>query len=61
MIVFFYKTGKLDGRSYAKMQLRGSAIVNIEDDDKYCFLRSILACLHPHIKNHPNRVSNYRQ
>ena len=34
--------------------------MNSENNEKYCFLWSILACLHP-CKNHPNRVSNYRQ
>ena len=34
--------------------------MNIEKDDKYRFLWSILANLHP-CNNHPNRVSNYRQ
>ena len=41
--------------------LRSNATLNIENIDKYCFLRSILASLHPCISNHPNRVSNYTQ
>ena len=42
--------------------MRSNAILNIENNDKYCFLWSILASLHPcNNDNHPNRVSNYRQ
>ena len=41
--------------------LRSNAILNIENDKKYCFLWSVLAYLHPCNNNHPNRVSNYRQ
>ena len=35
--------------------------MNIEEEDKYRFLWSILAYLHPCNNNQPNRVSNYRQ
>ena len=41
--------------------MRSNANLNIEKDDKYRFLWSILAYLHPSNNNHPNRVSNYRQ
>ena len=41
--------------------MRSNAILNVENNDKYCFLWSILAYLHPCNNNHPNRVSNYRQ
>ena len=61
MTVYFYKTSEMDGRSYVKIPLRSNAILNIENNDKYCFLWSILAYLHPCNNNHPNRVSNYRQ
>ena len=44
-----------------KVPFRSSAILNIEIDDKHCFLWLILASLHPFKINHPNRVSNYRQ
>ena len=40
--------------------MRSNAILNFENNDKFCFLWSILAYLHP-CDNHPNRVSNYRQ
>ena len=61
MTVYFFKTGEINGRSYVKNQLRKSAILNIEINDKYCFLWSLLAKSHPCNNNHPNRVSNYRQ
>ena len=41
--------------------MRSNAILNIENNDKYCFLWSILASLHPFKNIHPNRVSNYKQ
>ena len=41
--------------------MRSNAILNFENNDKYCFLWSILADLHPCNNNHPNRVSIYRQ
>ena len=43
MTVYFYKTSEMDGRSYVKIPLRSDAILNIENNDKYCFLWSILA------------------
>ena len=33
----------------------------MKKNDKYCFIWSILASLHPCNNNHPNRVSNYKQ
>ena len=54
MIVYFYRTGELNGSNYVKIPLRSSAILNIENDDKYCFLWSILAHLHPCNINQPN-------
>ena len=41
--VFFYKTGEMNGSNYVKIPLRSYAILNIENNDKYCFLWSILA------------------
>ena len=61
MTIYFYKTNQMDGSNYIKIPLRTNAILNIENNDKYCFLWSILACLHPCKNNHPNRVSNYKQ
>ena len=37
MIAYFYKTGEMNGLSYVKCPLISSAILNIENDDKYCF------------------------
>ena len=61
MTKYFYKTGEMNGSNYVKILLRSNAILNIENIDKYCFLWSILASLHPCKINHPNRVSNYNQ
>ena len=61
MTIYFYKIVELNGSSYVKIPLRSAAILNIENDDKYCFLWSILAHLHPCENSHSNRVSNYRE
>ena len=61
MTVFFPKTNETNGSNYVKIPLRSNAILNIENNDKYCFLWSILASLHPCNNNHPNRVSNDKQ
>ena len=59
MKISFYKTTELDGSSYVKIPLRTSAILNVQNNDKYCFIWSILASLHPCENNYPNRVNNY--
>ena len=61
MTIYFYKTNDLNGSNYINIHLRSNAILNIENNDKYCFLWSIIASLYPCNNNHPNRVSNYRQ
>ena len=61
MSITFYKTGDLNGSSYVKLLLRSSALISIKNDDKYCFLWSILAYIRPCEKYHVNRVSNYLQ
>ena len=61
MKISFYKTTELDGTSYVKIPLRSNAILNIQNNDKYCFIWSILASLHPCENDHPNRVNNYVQ
>ena len=61
MTIYFYETTEMNGLNYVKIPLRTNAILNIENNDKYCFLWSILAWLHPCNNNHPNRVSNYKQ
>ena len=61
MTVYFYKTGELNVSNYVKIPLRSNAILNIENNDKYCFIWSVLASLHPCNNIYPNRVSNYKQ
>ena len=57
----FYKTDELNVSSYVKIPLRSNALINIKSNDKYCFIWSILASLHPCENDHPIRVSNYIQ
>ena len=61
MTVSFYKTVELNGSNYIKRPLRTNAILNIENNDNYFFIWSILASLHPCNNNHRNRVSTYKQ
>ena len=61
MTVHFYKTGELNGSNYVETPLRSNAIFIMENNDKYGFIWSKLASLHPCNNNHPNRVSNYKQ
>ena len=61
MKISFYKTTELNGSSYVKIPLRSSAILNIQNNDEYCFIWSILASLHPCENSHPSRVNNYIQ
>ena len=61
MKIRFYKTGELNGFSDVKIPLRSNALINNKNNDKYCFIWSIIASLHPCDNGHPNRVSNYIQ
>ena len=61
MTIYFYKTTVMNGSSYVKIPLRSSATLNVENDDKYCFLWSTSAGLHPRNNSHPNRVTKYTQ
>ena len=61
MTIYFYKTVEPNGSNYVKLPLRSNAVLNIENNDKYCSLWSIFAYLHPCIKNRPNRVSIYKR
>ena len=61
MKLSFYKSTELNGTSYVKIPLRSSAILNIQNNDKYCFIWSVLASLHPCENTHPSRVNNYLQ
>ena len=56
-----FKTGELNGSSYGKFAVRSNASINIKSSDKYCFIWSKLASLHPCDNEHLNRLSNYRQ
>ena len=51
----------MNGSNYVKIPLRSNAILNFENNDKYCFIWSILTSLHHCSKNHPDRVSNCKQ
>ena len=61
MKISFYKTVELNGTSYVKIPLKTNALINIKNNDKYCFIWSILASLHPCENTHPSRVNNYIQ
>ena len=61
MTIYFYKTTEMNGSNYVKIPLRSNAILNVENNDKYCFVWSVLAWLYPCKNNHPNRVSNYKK
>ena len=61
MKISFYKTTEINRSSYVKNLLRSSAILNFQNNDKYCFIWSILASLHPCENTHPSRVNNYMQ
>ena len=61
MKISFYKTTELNGTSYVKNPLRSNAILNVQNNDKYCFIWSILASLHPCENNNASRVNNYVQ
>ena len=61
MKISFYKTIELDSSSYIKLPLRSNAILKIQNNDKYCFIWSILASLHPCENSNPSRVNIYSQ
>ena len=64
MTLIFFKTTELNGSIYVKIPMGFSAILNNQNDGKYCFLWSIPFLFHPvaDSKNgHPTRVFNYRQ
>ena len=61
MKISFYISTELNGTSYNKIPLRSSAVLNIQNNDEYCFIWSILASLYPCENTHPSRVNNYLQ
>ena len=54
----FHKTNSMNGMTYKKFPIRTNAILNIQNNDTYCFLWSILANIHP-VDKDPQRVSKY--
>ena len=56
--IYFHKTNPINGMTYIDFPIRTNAILNIQNNDSYCFLWSILASIHPVNKN-PQRVSKY--
>ena len=56
--ISIYKTGELNGASYVRIPLRSSALINMKNFDKYSFVWSILASLHPCENDNPNIVLN---
>ena len=46
--------------SIGKILFRSSALLNSKNNDKYCFILSILASLLPCDNDHPQRISNYK-
>ena len=61
MKIRFYKTCELSASSYVKLPLRSNAVINIGKNDKYCFLWSILASVHPCKNDIPKRISSFKQ
>ena len=57
MKIRFYETGEMNGSSY--VNILSNAILNIEKNDEYCFLWSLLACFYPWENCHLSRVRNY--
>ena len=51
----------MNGSNFIKIPLRSNAILETENNDKFWFIWSILARLHPCNNYHPNRVSIYKQ
>ena len=51
----------MNGPSYVKIPLKTQALLNIQNKDKYYFLWSILAHLHPCSNGHPERTSKYAE
>ena len=56
--IYFHKTNPINGRTYIEFPIRTNAILNIQNNDSYCFLWSILASIHP-VNKDPQRVSKY--
>ena len=60
---YFFNATEMNGWSHVLIPLKNSAILNIQDEDKYCIIWSLLAQFHPIAESengHPTRVSKYR-
>ena len=58
MTICFYETSEMNNTSFMEIPLKSSAILYIENHDKYCSIWSILARLHLRENSHPNTVWN---
>ena len=38
MTLYSYKTAEMNGSGYVKIPLTSSAILNVQNNDKYCFI-----------------------
>ena len=56
--IYFDKTNPINGMTYKKFPIRINSILNIQNNDTYCFLWSILASIHL-VNENPHRVSKY--
>ena len=56
--LYFHKTNPINGQTYIKLPIRTKSILNIQNNDTYCFVWSILAAIHP-VDKDPQRVSKY--
>ena len=57
----FYKIVELNGTNYVKSPSRSNVLINIKNNDEYCFIWSILASLRPCNDDHLKKVSIYKQ
>ena len=57
--IYFHKIHPINGMTYKKFPIRTNSILNIQNNDTYCFLWSILAAIHP-VNKDPQRVSKYK-
>ena len=61
MTKYLYKIDGLNGSSYDIIPLRSNSILSIENNDKYCFISSIISYFQPCENTPPTTVKNYRQ
>ena len=55
---YFHKTNPINAMTHVEFPIRTNAILNIQNNDTYCFLWRILASIHP-VNKDPQRVSKY--